>query len=161
MSQHKVSPQDHSLLADTPWPENKNSFEFLEEDEAQESESVNVPEQGIPGPLGSLEAAKQASPKPASLGSKKDPNTLVHETPAQERLASSVPSSEGTSESEDFSARSPPLTRGRKTNKENREKEAASNINLGSQKKLDHFIKGYSSPPISCFVYVFFSAHNS
>ena len=134
-SQYKVSPQDHSPLADTPRLENKNSFEVL-------------PEQGIPSPLGSLEAAEQASSKPASSGAKKDPNALVHETPAQARLASLVPSSEGTFESEDFLAPSPPLTRGQKTNKERREKEAASNISSGSQKKLDPFIKGHSSPPI-------------
>ena len=52
MSQHKASPQDHSPLGDTPRPENKNSFEVLQEYEAQESEVVDVPEQSIPGPLG-------------------------------------------------------------------------------------------------------------
>ena len=56
-SQQKVS-QDHSPLADTPRPENKNSFEVLQEDEAQEPKVVDVPDQGLPGPLGSLEATE-------------------------------------------------------------------------------------------------------
>ena len=102
-----------------------------------------------------------ADPKHASLGSRKDLNALGHETPVQAGLDSSAPLSEGTSESKDFSAPSPPLTKERKTNKERREKEATSNISSGSQKKLDPFIKGISSQPIECFVYVFFSAHNS
>ena len=84
-------------------------------------------------------------PMPDTLGSKKDPIDLGGETSAQVGLASLVPSTEETSDSEDFSAPSPPLTRGRKTNKERREKEAASNISAGSQKKLDPFIKGHSS----------------
>jgi hypothetical protein len=59
-----------------------------------------------------------------------------------------VPSSSsgGTFESEDNTIPSPPLTRGRKTNKERREKEATSNISLGSQKKLDPYIKGKPTP---------------
>ena len=96
---------------------------------------MDVPEQGDPpGSPDCLETVEQASPKPASSGSKKDPNALDHETSAHAGLASSVPSfeSEGTSDSEDFSAPSPPLTKGRKTNKERRENEAASNISSGS-----------------------------
>jgi hypothetical protein len=56
----------------------------------------------------------------------------------------STPSSDSveTSDTEDISVPSPPLTRGRKTNKARREKEVASNISLGSQKKLDPFLKG-------------------
>ena len=84
------------------------------------------------------------------LGSNRDARTLDHETSTQERLASLVPSSgsEGSSDPEDFSSPSPPLTRGRKTNKERREKEATSNIFLGSQKWLDPFIQGnFTSPP--------------
>jgi hypothetical protein len=64
-------------------------------------------------------------------------------------LVVSVPSSGSveTSESEDNSVPSPPLTRGRRTNKARREKEAASNISLGSQKKLDPYFKGKISSP--------------
>ena len=94
-------------------------------------------------PLGTAE-----DPTPETLGSKKDPIDLGGETSAQVGLASLVPSTEETSDSEEFSAPSPPLTRGRKTNKERREKEAASNINAVSQKKLDPFIKGHSSLPV-------------
>ena len=85
-------------------------------------------------------AMKEASPNPASSGSKKDPKDLDYDTSAHAGLASLVPSSgsEGTSDFEDFSAPSPPLTRGRKTNKERRENEAASNFSLGSQKRLDN-----------------------
>ena len=90
-----------------------------------------------PGPPGPLETVpEQASPNPASSGSKKDPKALDYETSAHAGLASLVPSSgsEGTSDSEDFLAPSPPLTRGRKTNKEHRENEASSKKNSGSQK---------------------------
>ena len=151
-SQQKAS-QDHSPLADTPRPENKNSFAVLQEEEAQEPETAVVQDQGNSGPIGSLDvpkqaSPKQASPKTASPGSKKDPRALIRETSAQAGPASLIPSSEGTSDSENSSAPSPPLTRGRKTNKERREKEIASNISSGSQKKLDPFIKGLSSPPI-------------
>ena len=139
MAQQKAS-QDP--LAASPWPENKNSFAVLQEDEVQEPEVAVVQEEGILDPISALEAV---SSKPASLGSKKDPIYLGGETSAQVGLASLVPSSEETSNSENFSAPSPPLTRGRKTNKERREKEAASNISAGSQKKLDPFIKGHSS----------------
>ena len=88
---------------------------------------------------------KQASPKLASSGSKRDLKELDHKTSAQAGLASLVPSSrsEGTSDYKDFLAPSPPLTRGQKTNKERREKEAASNICSGSQKRIDPFIKGH------------------
>ena len=142
MSLQKAS-QD--LLADSPRPENKNSFAVLQEDEVQEPEVAAVQEQGNLGPISALEVV---SPKPASLGSKKDPIDLGGDSSAQVGLASLVPSSEETSDSEEFSAPSPPLTRGRKTNKERREKEAASNISAGSQKKLDPFIKGHPSPPV-------------
>ena len=94
---------------------------------------------GPPGPSKIVPVApivKQASLKLASSGSKRDLKELDHKTSAQEGLASLVPSSrsEGSSDPEDFSAPSPPLTKGRKTNKERREKEAASNIFSGSQK---------------------------
>ena len=140
MAQQKAS-QDPRVAS--PRPENKNSFAVLQEDE--EPEVAAVQEQGILDPSSALEAV---SSKPASPGSKKDPIDLGGETSAQVGLASLVPSSEETSDSEGFSAPSPPLTRGCKTNKERREKEAASNISAGSQKKLDPFIKGHSSPPV-------------
>jgi len=142
VSQQKAS-QDP--LADSPRPENKNSFAVLQEDEVQEPEVAAVQEQGNLDPNSALEVV---SPTPASLGSKKDPIDLDGESSAQVGLASLVPSTEEASDSEDFSAPSPPLTRGRKTNKERREKEAASNISAGYQKKLDPFIKGHSSPPV-------------
>ena len=132
-------------LADSPWSKNKNSFSVLQEDEVQEPAVAAVQEQGNHDSISALEAV---SPNPASLGSKKDPIDLGGETSAQVGLASLVPSSEEASDSEDFSAPSPPLTRGRKTNKERREKEAASKISVGSQKKLDPFIKGHSSSPV-------------
>ena len=141
MSQQKAS---HDPLEDPPRPENKNSFAVLQEDEVQEPEVAAVQEQGSLDPTSAVGAV---SPKPASLGSKKDPIDLGGETSAQ-GLASLVPSSEDTADSEDFSSPSPPLTRGRKTYKERREKEAASNISAGSQKKLDPFIKGHSTPPV-------------
>jgi hypothetical protein len=61
----------------------------------------------------------------------------------------SVPSSGSveTFVSEDNSVPSPHLTQGRRTNKARREKEAASNISLGSQKKLDPFFKVKNSSP--------------
>ena len=111
----------------------------------QEPEVAAVQESSIRDPSSTLEAV---SPKLASLGSKKDPIDLGGDSSAQVGLASLVPSIEETSDSEEFSAPSPPLTRGRKTNKERREKEAASNISAGSQKKLDPFIKGHSSPHV-------------
>ena len=142
MSQQKAS-QDP--LAVYPRPKNKNSFAVLQEDEVQEPEVAAGQEQRNLDPISASEAV---SPNPASLGSKKDPIDLGGETSAQVGLASLVPSTEEASDSEDFSAPSPPLTRGRKTNKERREKEAASNISVGSQKKLDPFIKGHSSLPV-------------
>ena len=99
-----------------------------------------------PGPPGPLETVpEKASPIPSSSGSKKDPKDLDYETSAHAGLASLVLSSrtEGTSDSKDFSAPSPPLTSGQKTKKERREKEAASNICLGSQKRIYPFIKGH------------------
>ena len=82
-----------------------------------------------PGPLGPAETVPGVSPKPSSLDSKRGPKELDHETSAQAGpgLASLVPSSgsEGISDYEDFSCPSPPLTGGRNTNKERREKESA------------------------------------
>ena len=58
--------------------ENKNSFEVLQEGEPQESKAVNVPVQGeLPNPPSPFETVpEQASPIPASSGSKKDPKAL-------------------------------------------------------------------------------------
>jgi hypothetical protein len=64
--------------------------------------------------------------------------------PAPASLVVSIPSSGSveTSDTKDISVPSPPLTRGRKTNKAQREKEVASNISLGCHKQLDPFFKG-------------------
>ena len=85
MSQQKAS-QDP--LADSPRPENKNRFAVLQEDEVQEPEVAAVQEQGNHDSISALEAV---SPKPASLGSKKDPIDLGGESSAQVGLASLVP----------------------------------------------------------------------
>jgi hypothetical protein len=122
--------------------ENKNSFDALKEDETLEPEATTV---------------KEDPPADESLPESTPPNSAAAreirasdpEPSAQAGPIVTVPSSGsgGTSESEDNSVPSPPLTRGRKTNKARREKEAASNISLGSQKKLDPYIKGKSSAP--------------
>jgi hypothetical protein len=119
--------------------ENKNSFDALKEDEALDPEATtakeapavdSLPDSTPPGP----EAAKELrASDPAPSGSA--------------GLTASVPTSDSANTSENNSAPSPPLTRGRKTNKERREKEAASNIFSGSQKKLEPFIKRLISPP--------------
>ena len=111
---------------------NKNSFDALNEDEALEPEAITV---------------KEDPPADDSLPESTPPaKVLVPEPSAKADLEVSV--SVETSEPED-NVPSPPLTRGRKTNKARREKEAASNISLGSQKKLDSYIKGkISAPPV-------------
>ena len=106
MAQQKASQDPRAA---SPRPENKNSFAVLQEDEVQEPEVAAIQEQGSLDPTSDVEPV---SPKPASLGSKKDPIDLGGETSSQVGLASLVPSSEETSDSEDFSAPSPPLTRG-------------------------------------------------
>jgi hypothetical protein len=114
--------------------ENKNSFDALKEDEALDPETTTV--KGNP-PVD--ESLLDSTPPAAREVRASDP-----EPPAPTGLVVSVPSSGSveTSETEDISVPSPPLTRGRKTNKAHREKEAASNISLGSQKKMDPFFKG-------------------
>jgi hypothetical protein len=119
--------------------ENKNSFEALKEDEALDPEATiekedppadgSIPDSPPPGPVAARESRASDPAPPASAG-----------------LTASVPSSD-TVETSDNSAPSPPLTRGRKSNKERREKEAASNIFSGSQKKLDPFLKRNNPPP--------------
>jgi hypothetical protein len=111
---------------------NKNSFDALNEDEALEPEAITV---------------KEDPPADDSLPESTPPaKVLVPEPSANADPEVSV--SVETSEPED-NVPSPPLTRGRKTNKARREKEAASNISSGSQKKLDPFIKGkFSSPSV-------------
>lgn len=122
--------------------ENKNSFDALKEDEALDPEATAVKEdppadESLPDPTPPDSVAaretRASAPKPSAFAG----------------LAVLVPSSGSveTSEPEDNLVPSPPLTRGRKTNKVRREKEAASNISLGSQKKLDPFIKGIISLP--------------
>ena len=91
---------------------------------------------------------KEATPRFPS-GSKRDARALDQETSIQVGLSSLVPSvgSEGSSDPKELSSPSPTLTKGQKTNKERREKEASSNIFLGSQKRLDSFIKGHFPSP--------------
>ena len=148
--------------AEESTPANKNRFEALQELDDQDPEAAATVEEMLETDAGQETEAPAAEevpevrtppgtaedPMPETLGSKNDPIDLGGKTSAQVGLASLVPSTEETSYSEEFSAPSPPLTKGRKTNKECREKEAASNINSGSQRKLDPFIKGHSSPPI-------------
>jgi hypothetical protein len=123
--------------------ENKNSFDALKEDEAPEPEATAVKEDPPAD-----ESLPESTP-PDSVAAREvrasDPEPSAHAG-----LVVTVPSSGsgGTSEPEDNSAPSPPLTRGRRTNKARREKEAASNISLGSQKKLDPYIKGKTSAPL-------------
>ena len=117
--------------------ENKNSFDALKEDEALDPEATAVKED--PPADESLQ-----DPAPPKSVVARDIRASDPEPSAPAGLAVSVPSSGSveTSEPEDISVPSPPLTRGRKSNKARREKEAASSISLGSQKKLDPFFKG-------------------
>jgi len=145
-----------------PLVESKNSFEVLQEEELPEMEAAtdtDIPEQNetFPGPSAPSDpaavepAAVVASPVTSSPSSKKDANvtdgeeTTLNTAPsaALERVGTleDVRSTERSSEAEGISAPSPPLTRGRKTNRERRENEAASNIMWGSQKKMDPFLK--------------------
>jgi len=119
--------------------ENKNSFDALKEDEALDPEATtakeapavdSLPDSTPPGPVAAKEL-RASDPAPSGSAG----------------LTASVPTSDSANTSENNSAPSPPLTRGRKTNKERREKEAASNIFSGSQKKLEPFIKRLISPP--------------
>jgi hypothetical protein len=106
----------------------------LKEDEAQDPEATTVKEDP---------PTDESPPDSTTMVAK----ALVPEPSANTDLVVSV--SVETSEPEDNSVPSPPLTRGRKTNKACREKEAASNISLGSQKKMDPYIKGkFSSPSV-------------
>jgi hypothetical protein len=115
--------------------ENKNSFDALKEDEALDPESTAV--KGNPIDKIFLETIP-----PESVAARGKRNSNLEPT-APAGLVS-IPSSGSmeTPNTVDTSVPSPPLTRGRKTNKASREKEAASNISLGSQKKLDPFFKG-------------------
>jgi hypothetical protein len=121
--------------------ENKNSFDALKEDEAPEPEATTVKEDPPAD-----ESLPESTP-PKSVAAREirasDPEPSAHAG----LVTAPSSGSGGTSEPEDNSVPSPPLTRGRKTNKARREKEAASNISLGSQKKLDPYIKGKISAP--------------
>jgi len=55
------------------------------------------------------------------------------------------PKSSEDSDSSNNTGPSPPLTRGRKSNKERREAEALANISAGAQTTLAPFLKGQSS----------------
>jgi hypothetical protein len=118
--------------------ETKNSFDALKEDEALDPEAATVKED----PPADESPSDFAPPETTAA---KETRVSAPEPSASAGLVVSV--SVETSEPEDNSVPSPPLTRGRKTNKARREKEAASNITLGSQKKLDPYIKGKFSSP--------------
>jgi hypothetical protein len=107
----------------------------LKEDEALDPESTEV--KGNPTNERYLETIP---PESVAVRGNRDSNP---EPTAPAGLVS-IPSSGSmeTPDTVDTSALSPPLTQGRKTNKARREKEVASNISLGSQKKLDPFFKG-------------------
>jgi hypothetical protein len=122
--------------------ENKNSFDALKEDEALDPEATTVKEDPPAD-----ESLPDSTP-PDSVAAR-ETRASVPEPSTSAGLDVSVPSSGSveTSEPEDNSVPSPPLTRGRKTNKARREKEAASNISSGSQKKLDPYFKGKISSP--------------
>jgi hypothetical protein len=120
--------------------ETKNSFDALKEDEVLDPETAAVKDD----PPADESPSDLAPPETTAA---KDTRVSAPEPSASAGLDVSV--SVETSEPEDNSVPSPPLTRGRKTNKARREKEAASNISLGSQKKLDPYIKGkFSSPSV-------------
>jgi hypothetical protein len=112
----------------------------LKEDEAQEPEATTDKED--PPADGSL--PDSTPPKSVAV---REIRASDPEPSAPADLVVSVPSSgsEETPEPEDKSV--PSLTRGRRTNKARREKEAASNISLGSQKKMDPYFKGKISSP--------------
>jgi hypothetical protein len=124
--------------------ENKNSFEALKDDEAPDLEATEEKED-----TPANESLPVSPPPPPGPTAARDSRAPVPGPSASAGLTDSVPSSDSmeTSETEDISVPSPPLTRGRKTNKARREMEAASNISSGSQKKLDPFIKRKIPPP--------------
>jgi len=113
--------------------ENKNSFDALKEDEAPDLEATT--ENDDPSAEGSLPNSTPPGPVAAKESRAPDPSPSASAglTASDSVETSGVPS--------------PPLTRGRKTNKERREKEAASNIFSGSQKNLDPFLKRKIPPP--------------
>jgi len=133
--------------------ESKNSFEALQEVKLPETEAATVtdtPEQieTFPGPSAPSElavveqVAKAASPDAiVTDGEVTAPNAAPSTALKRVRMPEDGRTTERDSESEGISAPSPPLTRGRKTNRERRENEAASNIMWGSQKKMDPFLK--------------------
>jgi len=137
--------------------ENQNSFEALQEDEVQvpeakEAEEEPSPEEERPSSLEPEVAAAPAAPEAVGLVDPgTSPSKLVDSEapptaePPTSRGACSASGSAGDSGSEP--GPSPPLTRGRKTNKERREAEASKNIFLGSQKTMAPFLKG--KPPAS------------
>jgi len=117
--------------------ENKNSFDTLKEDEALDPETTSVKGNPptdeifldtVPPELVAAREIRDSNPEPLA------PAGLVVSTPSSGSVE--------TSDTEDILVPSPPLNRGRKTNKACREKEVASNISLGSQKKMDPFFKG-------------------
>jgi hypothetical protein len=136
--------------------ENKNSFEALKEDEGPVLEATEVKED----PPADESLPSITPPGPVAASELRAPGPVPSDSAG---LTVSVPSSKSveTSESEDNSVPSPPLTRGRKSNKARREKEAASNIFSGSQKKLDPFFKRKIPPPSGCCIaFVSFCAHS-
>jgi len=131
----------------------KNSFEALQEVEIQDTETepqeddVKDPEAAVdagtpekdqspPSTAASLGTA-DVEPVETSLDDRKDP------TPSDSKKDAS-PSDPGTERS---AGPSPPLTRGRKSNRERREGESYSNILKGHQKTLVPFLKGKTQIP--------------
>jgi len=134
--------------------ENHNSFEALQEDEIQVPEAKapeeEPPRSGeLPGQPELVVAAAPAASEEVGLVEPGIPPSkqVAHETsppvesPASRKDGFSSKSA-GDSGSGSCPVPSPPLTRGRKTNKERREAEASANIFSGSQKTLAPFLKG-------------------
>lgn len=149
--------------------ETKNSFEALQEDEVQVPEATTVEEEpspvkklsGPPEPVVAAdvpEAVDLVEPgtspsKPVDIeyppfvvsidhvGKEATPNAAIpeYEAPVQE---GSILAPLCSDSSKGFSETTGYLTRGRKSNRERRENEAAANFSLGSQKKLDPYFKG-------------------
>jgi len=137
--------------------ENQNSFEALQEDEILVPEA-KAPEEEPPrgGEIpGHPESVVAATPAASEAVGRVEPGT----SPSKQIVQEASPTTEPPASRKDFSSSksardsdsescpgpSPPLTRGRKTNKERREAEATLNISSGSQKTLAPFLKG--KPP--------------
>jgi len=128
--------------------ENHNRFEALQEDEIQVPEA-RAPEEEPP-PKGELpghpESEIAAAPAASEAVDLAEPGTspskqVESSPPAAPTPRKDCSSSAGGSDSESIPRPSPPLTRGRKTNKERREAEAFTSISSGSQTTLSTYLK--------------------